>query len=143
MLRQHLNGERRQFDECLSIQFVWNRDDFFSLLYTTLRRKLLRMKKIEKERVIMPDEDIMDNIETAYMGTLYTYLRSLYNDKHLYVENSPLIITSFHIPAFACSIDSACTAARARTSPPDFSRDCAKSSLRSSCSVRNTKREYL
>jgi DNA adenine methylase len=90
MLRQHLNGERRQFDECLSIQFVWNRDDFFSLLYTTLRRKLLRMKKIEKERVIMPDEDIMDNIETAYMGTLYTYLRSLYNDKHLYVENSPL-----------------------------------------------------
>ena len=48
MLRQHLNGERRQFDECLSIQFVWNHDDFFSLLYTTLRRKLLRMKKIEK-----------------------------------------------------------------------------------------------
>ena len=38
------------------------------------------MVKIERERRTMPDDDIFDNIETAFTGALYTYLRELYND---------------------------------------------------------------
>ena len=45
----------------------------------------------------MPDEDIMDNIETNIYRDLYITLRSLYNDKHLYVENSHCIQHYFYI----------------------------------------------
>ncbi len=56
--------------------------DFYSSeISHVLLRKFSRMRKIEKTRTLMPDEDIFENIATAFMGTLYTYFRKLYNDK--------------------------------------------------------------
>jgi len=89
-LAMHLQKERSSIDKCLNECFTWEREEMFVSLQSTLRRKLARMKKIESERAIMPDEDIMHNVETAFMGTLYTYFRSLYNNKKIYVENTPL-----------------------------------------------------
>jgi len=89
-LTEHLLDERLHFNECLNAHFVWSREELFALLQSTLKRKLTRMKKIELERTMMPKKDIMDNIETAYMGTLYTYFRSLYNNKQIHIENIPL-----------------------------------------------------
>jgi DNA adenine methylase Dam len=90
LLIQHLNKEKKLVGECLDVRFVWRREDFFTMLLTNLKHKLLRMKKIELERTIMPEGDIMENIETGYMATLYTYFRSLYNDKQIFVDNVPL-----------------------------------------------------
>ena len=89
-ITMHLIDERSRFEDCIDTRFIWKREELFTLLHSTLKRKLTRMKKIEIERTIMLDKDIMDNIETAYMGTLYTYFRSLYNNKQIYVENVPL-----------------------------------------------------
>jgi len=77
----HLLEESSRFATCLNERFVWNREELYSLSQATLQRKLIRMKKIERERTMMPEKDIMKNIETAYMGSLYTYFRSLYNNE--------------------------------------------------------------
>ncbi|MBP5560496.1 MAG: DNA adenine methylase [Muribaculaceae bacterium] len=60
----------------------------FSIDYNVLRseiqknltRKILRMKELEKQRHLLPDEDIIDNIETAIKSALYMLLRHQYNE---------------------------------------------------------------
>ncbi|RHJ86735.1 DNA adenine methylase [Parabacteroides sp. AM08-6] len=44
-----------------------------------LVRKLLRMKVIEEQKNKLPDEDLYNNIETAFKSALYMYFRYLYN----------------------------------------------------------------
>lgn len=63
--------------------FEWHRDFFITEVEKCLVHKFKRMKKIESERTTMPENDIFDNIETAFTSALYTYLRALYNDKQL------------------------------------------------------------
>ena len=70
----------KEIDGILPACFEWRRDFFSSELAKTLPHKFKRMVKIERERRTMPDDDIFDNIETAFTGALYTYLRELYND---------------------------------------------------------------
>lgn len=70
-------------DGILPACFGWHREFFSSELAKGLPHKFRRMAKIERERKTMPDGDIFDNIETAFAGALYTYLRELYNDHRL------------------------------------------------------------
>lgn len=75
-----------QLDELNNIlpnDFVWHRHFFISEVDKCLVHKFKRMKKIEIERTRMPENDIYDNIETAFTSAMYTYLRALYNDKTL------------------------------------------------------------
>lgn len=74
--RLNANG----IDAILPPGFEWCREDFSSEVERSLTHKFKRMAKIERERKKMPDGDIFDNIETAFTGALYTYLRALYND---------------------------------------------------------------
>jgi len=48
-------------------------------LQRNITQKYWRMKKIETKRTRMPEKDLRDNIQTAVMGSLYMYYRSLYN----------------------------------------------------------------
>ena len=75
--------------------FDWHKDDYISELNRNICSKLLRMHKIELERNIMPDKDIYENIETAFMGSLYMYFRKLYNDKNILKTNLPLATALF------------------------------------------------
>lgn len=61
--------------------FGHHKDVFMKELYHNLARKMLRMRVLEKERNILPENDLYDNIETAIKSGLYMYLRFLYNDK--------------------------------------------------------------
>lgn len=61
--------------------FTINKDVFISEVRSNLTRKLQRMKKLEIEKWILPEEDVKANIETAFMSALYMYFRNLYNDK--------------------------------------------------------------
>ena len=43
----------------------------------------------------MPNADIYDNVETAYMSALYMYFRGLYNDKQITTEYPQLATALF------------------------------------------------
>lgn len=59
-------------------------NNLYDLIFTidkNLISKISRMYKIEKTKNQLPTEDIMNNIETAFKGAYYMYLRYLYNNK--------------------------------------------------------------
>lgn len=56
------------------------RTAFMDELRANIPRKLMRMRKIELTHGELPERDVFDNIETAFMGGLYFYYRELYND---------------------------------------------------------------
>ena len=58
-------------------------------------RKITRMKKIEQEKTLMPEKDVFDNIETAFMSSLYMYFRCLYNDKTVNIKYPELATALF------------------------------------------------
>lgn len=79
-----------KLNNVLNLKFEWYRDVYFNELKKNLVRKMVRMKKIEKEKQIMSPNDIYDNIETAFMSALYMYFREIYNDKALMKSDSGL-----------------------------------------------------
>lgn len=65
-------------------------------LQSNLQRKLLRMRKIEEEKGLLPDSDIDDNIEAAMKSSLYMFYRTLYNDSSIQADNKALHTSLFH-----------------------------------------------
>lgn len=57
---------------------------------TNLFRKMIRMRELEMQKHILPDEDLNDNIETAIKSAIYMNYRHLYNDKEISQNNSKL-----------------------------------------------------
>lgn len=49
----------------------------------TQKDKMKRMKRIESEKGLLPEDDLGDNIETALKGGIYMYYRELYNNHEL------------------------------------------------------------
>lgn len=60
---------------------LWNiyPECFLKEVEKNLVRKMLRMNILEKEKHILPQKDLENNIETALKSALYMYYRSLYN----------------------------------------------------------------
>ncbi|MBQ0058301.1 MAG: DNA adenine methylase [Bacteroidales bacterium] len=57
---------------------------------TNLFRKMTRMRELEIEKHQLPDEDLLDNIETAIKSAVYMNYRHMYNDKKIAERNKPL-----------------------------------------------------
>lgn len=55
---------------------------------TNLFRKMVRMHELEKEKHILPDADLNDNIETAIKSAVYMNYRYLYNCQEI-TNNNP------------------------------------------------------
>lgn len=55
-----------------------------------LFRKMKRMHVLEQEKHILPDKDVLDNIETALKSALYMNYRNLYNHKEYTAEDTSL-----------------------------------------------------
>lgn len=55
-----------------------------------LFRKMTRMRELEKEKHILPDKDVLDNIETAIKSAVYMNYRHLYNNKDIESNNKEL-----------------------------------------------------
>lgn len=83
LLHMFVKTELSSLNAMLPADFEWQRDTFVKEIDKCLAHKILRMKKIEQDRHEMPEQDIFDNIETAFTSALYTYLRALYNNKEL------------------------------------------------------------
>lgn len=50
---------------------------------TNLFRKMQRMRELEIKKHILPDNDLLDNIETAIKSAVYMNYRHLYNDNNI------------------------------------------------------------
>lgn len=82
-LHLFIKNELQNIKILLPSQFKWHKEILYKEIDKYLIHKILRMRKIEKERNKMPQQDIFNNIETAFTSALYTYFRTLYNDKTL------------------------------------------------------------
>lgn len=95
-LHMFIKSEWEIIKQVLPNSFDWDLPIFETELSQNLTHKVLRMHKIEMERGEMPDSDIYDNIETAFMGALYMYFRGLYNDKEV-MKQQPILSTALFV----------------------------------------------
>ncbi len=63
-----------------SSMFNFNIENFIKEIKINLIRKIKRMKQLEKEKYLLPDNDILDNIETALKSAFYMHFRHIYNN---------------------------------------------------------------
>ena len=77
-----------QFNGMFSSMFNFNIENFIKEIKINLIRKIKRMKQLEKEKYLLPDNDILDNIETALKSAFYMHFRHIYNNTEKYKINS-------------------------------------------------------
>ena len=63
---------------------------------TNLFRKMCRMHELEVEKHILPDSDLLDNIETAIKSAVYMNYRHMYNDKCIADKSKALHCALFY-----------------------------------------------
>ena len=94
-INNFISENKEILDAVIPKKFKWHREVFIKEIRLNLSRKILRMKKIEVERNIMPDEDVRENIATAFLSSLYMYFRFIYNDSEL-MENNEFSTAIFY-----------------------------------------------
>lgn len=94
-LSSFVDDNWNELKEVLAPLFVWHIDALKNELKKNLSRKIMRMKKLEHERGLMPENDVYDNIETAFKSSLYMYYRTVYNDTCLMESNIELATAMF------------------------------------------------
>ncbi len=94
-LSSHINNNWDSILQVIPKDFRWHIDVFKAEVHSNLKRKVLRMYTLEKEKWILPDTDVYDNIETAFMSALYMFFRCLYNDKQLLSTDKGLATALF------------------------------------------------
>ena len=78
----------KQFNGMFSSIFNFNIENFIKEIKINLIRKIKRMKELEKIKNILPDNDILDNIETALKSAFYMHFRHIYNNTKKYKINN-------------------------------------------------------
>jgi DNA adenine methylase len=77
-----------QFNGMFSSIFNFNIENFIKEIKINLIRKIKRMKELEKIKNILPNNDILDNIETALKSAFYMHFRHIYNNTKKYKINN-------------------------------------------------------
>ncbi len=77
-----------QFNGMFSSIFNFNIENFIKEIKINLIRKIKRMKELEKQKALLPDNDITDNIETALKSAFYMHFRHIYNNTKKYKINN-------------------------------------------------------
>ena len=77
-----------QFNGMFSSIFNFNIENFIKEIKINLIRKIKRMKQLEKGKYLLPDNDILDNIETALKSAFYMHFRHIYNNTAKYKIDS-------------------------------------------------------
>ena len=76
-----------EFNGMFSTIFNFNIENFIKEIKKNLIRKIKRMKELEIKMHKLPDDDILDNIETALKSAFYMHFRHLYNSNGKYNLN--------------------------------------------------------
>ncbi len=69
-----------EFNGMFDTTFNVNIDNFLKELRKNIANKMKRMKKIELDRGILPDCDILDNMESAFKSAFYMHFRLAHSD---------------------------------------------------------------
>ena len=77
-----------QFNGMFSSIFNFNIENFIKEIKINLIRKIKRMKELEKIKNLLPENDILDNIETALKSAFYMHFRQIYNNTQKYKINN-------------------------------------------------------
>lgn len=93
-----------EFNGMFDTNFNVNIDNFLKELRKNINNKMKRMKKIELEKGKLPDNDILDNMESALKSAFYMHFRHLYNNIEKYnIEHSFAVAIFFFIRNYAYS----------------------------------------
>jgi DNA adenine methylase len=93
-----------EFNGMFDTNFNVNIDNFLKELRKNINNKMKRMKKIELERGNLPNNDILDNMESALKSAFYMHFRYLYNNIEKYnIEHSFAVAIFFFIRNYAYS----------------------------------------
>lgn len=84
-----------EFNWMFETTFNHNIDNFIKEINRNLFWKIKRMKVIENAKWKLPENDILDNIETALKSAFYMHFRYLYNNKLMYNLKHSYIIAIF------------------------------------------------
>ena len=85
----------KTFNALFSSYFNFNIENFLKEINKNLVRKTSRMKVLEKQKGILPDKDILDNIETALKSAFYMHFRHIYNFHKKYELNQAFYTAIF------------------------------------------------
>ena len=93
-----------EFNGMFDYNFNINIENFIKEINKNLFNKILRMKKIEKQKGKLPEEDIADNIESSLKSAFYMHFRHIYNNLDKYnINKSFATAIFFFIRNFAYS----------------------------------------
>jgi len=96
--------QSKEFNGMLETSFNINLDNFIKELRKNLLNKIKRMKKIELKKGKLPQNDILDNIESALKSAFYMHFRHLYNNIEKYnIEKSKEVAIFYFIRNFSYS----------------------------------------
>lgn len=97
---KHSTEFNGMFDDNFNVDI----DNFLKELRKNINNKMKRMKKIEFEKGKLPDNDILDNMESALKSAFYMHFRYLYNNiKKHNIEHSFAVAIFFFIRNYAYS----------------------------------------
>ncbi|MDR1197868.1 MAG: DNA adenine methylase [Prevotellaceae bacterium] len=88
ILFEFILSHAEQFNGMFSVIFNFNIENFIKEIKINLIRKIKRMKELETQKGKLPDNDILDNIETALKSAFYMHFRHIYNNTEKYKINS-------------------------------------------------------
>jgi len=84
-----------EFESMFSASFNVNIENFVHEIRKNILNKIKRMRKIELERGTLPNEDIMDNMESSLKSAFYMHFRHLYNNIKKYEINDSFATAIF------------------------------------------------
>ncbi len=84
-----------EFDGMFKTSFNINIENFVHEIRKNILNKMKRMKKIELERGKLPDNDILDNMESSLKSAFYMHFRHLYNNIEKYKINDSFATAIF------------------------------------------------
>lgn len=85
----------KEFNRMLDTSFNVNIENFLHEIKKNIVNKMKRMKNIELERGTLPENDILDNMESALKSAFYMHFRYLYNNIEKYNINSSFATAIF------------------------------------------------
>lgn len=80
-ISQFVLSNAEEFNGLLTRSFNYHIDNFVKELLKSIKNKMLRMKKIEKEKGNLSESDLTANIECSLKSAFYTHFRYLINHR--------------------------------------------------------------
>lgn len=86
-IKSFCSCKQEEINNILPFEFFKLGGNILQEMPKNLFRKMSRMRVLEKEKHILPVEDVESNIETALKSAVYMNYRCLYNNKNIAKEN--------------------------------------------------------